>query len=298
MNNIKLNQIPLKTLPVFITVAKHMSFSKAAAELCVTHSAVSQNIKQLEAYLNVILFKRLHRSIELTQAGIRLLKEVSGGLNMIYEAIEKEKTLNEKISLVVNIPSTLTSKCIIPELYKFQSRHPEIALQLSSHNRGIDFERENVDAGISYEAEPSSPYFEKLIADEIVLIVHPDFKDAPLQDLYKTQKIIKVDSPLRHNDWNYFCKANGLSLSDRKNKLIVQTTLQAIEAVINKVGIFVTHKIFIKNDLIAKKLDIVPAKTCLNPRSYFFVCNDNSLDKPKIKNSYFFIKDTLQNLSY
>jgi DNA-binding transcriptional LysR family regulator len=131
MNNLKLNQIPLKTLPVFMTVAKHLSFSKAAKELCVTHSAVSQNIKQLEIYLNTILFKLQHRSIELTKTGQRFLKKIGEGLNIIYDVVEKEKTHNKNINLTVNIPSTLTSKCIIPELHEFQNKHPEIALQLS-----------------------------------------------------------------------------------------------------------------------------------------------------------------------
>src|SRR5260370_4873896 len=125
---------PLRNLRAFCAAARHGSFKFAADELCLTPSAVSHQMKELEAALGVRLFERKTRSLELTTAGHRLLEEVEPLLDALDRALTQLARSSGRQTLRVRLPALFASELFIPRLASFCETHPLIDLQLDAHD--------------------------------------------------------------------------------------------------------------------------------------------------------------------
>src|SRR3712207_2345845 len=125
---------PLRALAAFEAAARNLSFQKAAAELNVTPSAISQQIRILEENLALTLFKRLNRRILLTEAGELYYASVALAFSSMAEATERiHHHLNPHILMVRSSPS-FAVKWLLPRLPEFIRQHPEIDVRLDSTN--------------------------------------------------------------------------------------------------------------------------------------------------------------------
>ena len=121
---------PLNGLRAFEAAARHLSLTKAAAELNVSPGAISHQIRGLEALLGVQLFERRVRAIVLTAAGKLLYPGVQTGFVHLREAVAGLKQSDTARVLVVSTPPGLTAKWLAPRLYRFANAHPEIGPRL------------------------------------------------------------------------------------------------------------------------------------------------------------------------
>jgi LysR family glycine cleavage system transcriptional activator len=128
----------LQSLRTFEAVARHGSFLKAADELCVTATAVSHQIKALERALGVMLFKRLNRGVELTQAGRTMAPKLSHAFTMIGEAVRSVRWLDDGKELRISVSPSLATKWLMPRLGVFRNLHPSIEIRLSSTSNLAD----------------------------------------------------------------------------------------------------------------------------------------------------------------
>lgn len=117
-------------LRTFCTAAELLSFKKAANELCLTPSAVSHQINHLEEELGTKLFKRLTRSISLTQDGSHLYAEINPYLRAIDEATNKIRKRKTRHPLLVQMPEFFASELLMPRMSSFSDAHPDIDLQI------------------------------------------------------------------------------------------------------------------------------------------------------------------------
>lgn len=129
---------PLNALRAFEAAARHLSFKKAALELHVTPGAVSHQVKLLEGYLGVALFRRLTRALELTAAAQAMLPKVRGGLDSLVEAVEMARVRRGHLTLAVVAPPNFAARWLIPRLSRFTDAHPELDLHLASSPTAID----------------------------------------------------------------------------------------------------------------------------------------------------------------
>ena len=120
---------PLNALRAFEAAARHLSFTRAAGELRVTHGAVSRAVSGLEAWLGCPLFKRFNRRIELTDEGSRYLGDVAAALDRIAAASDRAKGTGTRRVLRVNSIATFTIRWLIPRLSSFPQRHPTIEVR-------------------------------------------------------------------------------------------------------------------------------------------------------------------------
>jgi len=128
---------PLSALRAFEAVARHASFKKAAAELFVTPAAVSQQIKTLETYLGVALFRRLPRALELSEQGLAMLPKVREGLDCLVAAVEFARVRPDAL-LTVHAPPSFALRWLVPRLSRFGALHPDVKLRLASDVGNID----------------------------------------------------------------------------------------------------------------------------------------------------------------
>ena len=123
---------PLNALRAFEAAARHLSLTRAADELRVTHGAVSRAVSGLEAWLGCPLFRRFNRRIELTDEGRRYLGDIGAALDRIAAASERVKETGARRILRVNSIATFTIRWLIPRLSGFQQRHPAIEVRLTT----------------------------------------------------------------------------------------------------------------------------------------------------------------------
>lgn len=144
--------LPLSGLLAFESVANHLNFARAAAELRVTPTAVSRTIKLLEAQLKTRLFNRTTRSVALTEAGAQLLASISPALEQIRSSIAQVGLAsNEPIGLLrINVSNVAYRILLEPHLASFLERYPLINVEVSLDNRLTDVVREGYDAGIRF----------------------------------------------------------------------------------------------------------------------------------------------------
>ena len=121
----------LNALRAFEAVARHKSFTKAAAELNVTRAAVSHQIKHLEDYLGIQLVERQTRAISLTEAGLASLPKLREGFNNLADAVHmmRSEAAVERIS--VSMAPSFASKWLMPRLHRFSERFPDIDMEIA-----------------------------------------------------------------------------------------------------------------------------------------------------------------------
>ena len=130
---------PFGALRAFEAAARHLSFKKAAEELHVTPSAISQQVRLLEDHLRIELFRRLTRALELTPEGVAMLPKVREGLGNLAAAMALvRKPVVTNSPLTVSAPPSFSTRWLLPRLQRFAKAHPEIDLRLTSSLEMID----------------------------------------------------------------------------------------------------------------------------------------------------------------
>ena len=140
----------LDLLKGFETVARHLSFTKAAAELFVTQSAVSRQIRQLEEHLGVRLFERRTRSVVLTDAGYQYYVQVAPLLKQLGDITLKVTAVQPATRVRVTATLTFASLWLVPRLTAFQEKHPDVHVHVIADNVVRDLVRDDFDLAVRY----------------------------------------------------------------------------------------------------------------------------------------------------
>ena len=139
---------PLNSLRVFEAAARHASFARAAAELYVTHGAVSRQVQQLEARIGVALFERRNRAVFLTDAGQDLQAVCAAVMAQLAEAFERIAAPPAHEPLVFSCEPTIAMRWLIPRLPAFRERFADQRLHLLTAGGPVDFARDRVDVAL------------------------------------------------------------------------------------------------------------------------------------------------------
>lgn len=163
----------LTALRAFEAAARHLSFARAAEELHVTPAAVSQQIKQLEDYLGLPLFRR-GKVLALSEAASVTLPQVTEAFDRLEKAVDRLRSGDMTGPLVVSTPPAFAARWLVPRLDDFQSRHPDIELRLLATRRLVDFAMEDVDVAVRFGSGPyPGLHAERLMPESIVPVAAP-----------------------------------------------------------------------------------------------------------------------------
>ncbi len=143
-------QLPLNALRAFEASARHLNFTRAAVELCVTQAALSHQIKGLEARLGVDLFRRLPRGVMLTDEGATLLPVLSNAFDSIGGVLDRFVDGRLRTALNAGVVGTFAANWLLPRLGAFATAHPAIDLRLLANNNRVDLAREGLDLAIRF----------------------------------------------------------------------------------------------------------------------------------------------------
>jgi len=137
----------LNALRAFEAAGRQGRMTLAADELNVTHSAISRQIKHLEAVLGVPLFEGPKNNLRLTEAGTTLLVGLGNAFDQIDASVRMVADTEEG-ALDISCPGTFSMRWLIPRMYRFQAEHPKIEVRLTASHRPVDFDRDGFDVAI------------------------------------------------------------------------------------------------------------------------------------------------------
>ena len=160
---------PLNALKAFEATARHLSFSKAAAELHVTPAALSHQIRGLEDLLGLKLFFRRARAIELTDAARLIYPGIQTGFASLRQAVERLEPSRQDRVLVVSATPGLTAKWLAPRLYRFLAQHSDIDTRISAGSSYVNFVSDGVDVGIRLSSGVHPDLHVEKLSDEWLL---------------------------------------------------------------------------------------------------------------------------------
>src|SRR5215472_16999401 len=167
--NFTVRQGALDGVEAFLSVAQHRSFRKAATDLRVTPSAISQAIRALEARVGAALFIRTTRSVGLTEAGERFLSRAKPAFEELVAASEVARDLGQRPSglLRLAVPRAVVPILLEPLIASFCQAYPEIELEIAASEELVDLAAEGFDAGIRLG--------QFIAADMVVIRLTPPF---------------------------------------------------------------------------------------------------------------------------
>ena len=283
----------LQSLKAFDAAARHLSFTRAAAELNVTPAAVSHQIKELEEQAGVLLFARTSRSMALTRQGEVFCAAVAEALSALTRALQRIRHLDNPSQLRLTASPSLAAKWLVPRLDRFLASVPGADVRLDVSSTNLDFGRDDVDVAIRFgRGQYPELHVEKLFQDTVFPVCSPALlaRSKPLREPLDLLKF-----PLIHLDWEalgdvwpnwrMWMQASGISDFDDSRGLHFSQTSLALQAAIDGHGVALGDSSLAADDIAAGRL-VKPFDLSLKgpPQfAYFFICRREVVDRPMIK---------------
>jgi LysR family glycine cleavage system transcriptional activator len=266
---------PLNALRAFEAAARNLSFTVAGNELGVTHGAVSKQVRALEYWLGLNLFRRLNRRLELTEAGERYLAEAGpllDGLSQVSLRLRDERGVRV---LRINALATFAIRWLIPRLSAFQRQHPYLEVRLSTSNERLDRLLEPYDVAIrggpdAYKNHVSGSFLEESrlpVCSPELLKRHP----LPSPTALSTHTLIHSGTlPGAWKDWLEF--AGAPALRPAKN-LTFEHFYLAVEAALGGLGVALGPSSLLAAEFAEDRL-VAPFPSLILPaRPYYWYCS-------------------------
>jgi len=230
----------LNALRAFAVAARHLNLTTAAAELFVTPSALSHQIRGLEKALGISLFERTGKGLILTRAGQRLLPGIRDGFEQISQAVAQLREDREENVLTVSMLSTFAMRWFIPRLARFQQAHPDIDVRISTSVALVDFKREDIDCAIRSGAGnwPDVTAI-RLFAEKLMPVCSPTLAtpEAPLNKPEDLQYHTLLHARLRPDDWRVWLHSAGAGELKPAHEQVFETRNFAIQAAVDGLGV-------------------------------------------------------------
>lgn len=194
----------LNALRAFDAAARHLSFVRAADELCLTQGAISLQIRQLEEMLGHPLFERRNRAVFLTRAGLRLQEVSSDVLRRLEQGMREFQAPAHEQPLVVSCEPTIAMRWLIPKLASFHQAHPAVQIHLLAAGGEIDFSACRVDLALRRnDFAWRSEYHAEVVGREWVApVCQPGLAVAGQGDLNALCRLHTLSRPSAWEDWH------------------------------------------------------------------------------------------------
>lgn len=295
---------PLSSLRAFEAAARRLSFSHAAAELNVTQGAISRQIKTLEEYLGIRLFRRLPRGLELTEDGQIYLSYVYQAFEQLYRGTEEILKGRRTVTLNANVLPTFAMKWLIPRLSRFTATNPLIEVRMVTSIKPADFRLEEND--IAIRVGPSSPGAARrakspidlvmtndwtnvravpLLPDELVVVCTPALRDGspPIREPANLQHHKLLSTASREKAWSYWFNLAGLSDREWRADSAYGHFFMTLQAALEGKGVAIVPRILIESELTSGSLVMPFGNLSVAAGSYYLLCREGQWGNPKIK---------------
>ena len=272
---------PLIELRAFDAAARHLSFKKAAAELGVTPTAISHQIRLLERYCGRALFRRRPRPLSLTEAGARLFPIIRDGLEAFVTAFAAVKRDGDKQPLRVTTTNAFASRWLVPRLPRWRKLRPNAPLDVIGTDGVLDLHAGDADVAIRYARTlPTDGIAKEFLSDSFWPVCSPELLTSGLKRAADLRGHVLVHcwwspSDLEAPTWQRWLAAARGKWRDvpefkDMDHLSFREELHAIEAVIAGQGIGIFSDVLVARELAAGTL-VRPFDLCLPGYRFYLV---------------------------
>jgi LysR family glycine cleavage system transcriptional activator len=277
--------LPLRAIVVFHAVARSCSLSKAAAELYVTPSAVSQQIQALEVHLGTTLLTKAGRGIVLTEAGERYFEMIGDQVEQISEATQRIRGFRRRSILTVRATPTLASKWLLPRLKGFLDANPDVELRLNGTTEPTDFSRETVDVEIRHgEGRWPGMFVEGLAEESFLPVCSPLYCAAGSIDATEVPQHRLIHSIKSQVQWAQWFSLAGSPPAVDWRRILFDRSHMAIDAAADGFGLALESTLMMWRELRDGSL-VCPVRN--PPRvsltTQWIVCPFDHLHKAKVR---------------
>ncbi|HKU94823.1 MAG TPA: transcriptional regulator GcvA [Vineibacter sp.] len=273
---------PLNALRAFEAAARHGSFVAAADELSVTPAAISHQVKSLEDRLDVALFRRLARGLALTPEGEALLPDLRDAFDRMALALERVSRQTSGRVLTISLVTTFLLAWLVPRLHRFQTKHPDIEVRMTTARHSVDFGREDIDAAVRFTDRPEDGLFAmKLFNDVLTPLCGRRYRDR-LKTFDDLRKVPLIDTAYLP-EWPIWLEAMGLQSMKPRRSLSFDSTKIAVEAAIEGAGVALGPPNLFREEIEDGRLFQPFPQVVESGKAWWFVCPANTAERPKIK---------------
>lgn len=244
---------PLNAVRAFDAAARHLSFRRAAEELCVTAGAISRQVANLEAFLGIKLFVRRYRQVMLTRAGKIYLADVREGLSRISQATAALDARLESNVLRLKLPPTFAMRWLMPRLLRFHAHHPEISVQITTSHAPADFDNDDIDAAVQYSQALKKGLLGERLFNEVLIPVHSS-ETAGADSPRELASRMLLHSFRRPDDWPRWFAAAGVPGLKIKQSLVFENSSMTYQGAMDGLGVAMAHEAFVGDELRSGRL--------------------------------------------
>ncbi len=273
-------------LRAFEAAARHLSFTRAAAELSVTQAAVSHQVKALETDLGVRLFNRLTRRLTLTEEGTALYAVVGDAFGRIAATVDELRPANSGGALTVALGPALAVGWLSSRIGRFWRRYPEIQLRLHHTSEPVNFARWNVDLAVDWGGDGDWPGLDT----DLLLRVRATPVCSPA--LLDGAHPLRRPGDLKHHTllhdagyqgWPLWLAAAGADDVDPSAGPVFDDHNVVLHAAMDGQGVALGEASFVAQDVAAGRL-ARPFELAIEiDASYYIVCPQGALNRPKVR---------------
>jgi LysR family glycine cleavage system transcriptional activator len=269
-------QLRLDLLHTFEAAARHLSFTRAGAELFLSQSAISRQVQQLEESVGAPLFERRHRALALTEAGRILQRAVEDSLERLRDAAARVRSTAGRQQLTITCTPGFASFWLIPRLAGFTAAHPEVDVRISATLDLVDLRRAGVDLAVRFVpcTEGVGPL---LFEEEVQPMCAPRLLRDPARPLKTPQDLERHtlltvelrDAPLTV-DWEPWLVLMGLPALHMAHTVRFTQYAEAVAAAVSGQGV-VIGRLPILAELVRQKKLVAPFRSAAASRRGYFV---------------------------
>jgi len=276
---------PVKNLRAFCVAARQLSFKFAADELCLTPSAVSHQMKELETTLGMQLFVRRTRALELTAAGLRLLEEVEPLLEGLDRALAQLVRGDGRETLRVRAPALFASELLIPRLEEFCQAHPSIDVQLDTRDPRPATHPPSADVSIVLaDTPPTGVRSTRLFSSPLTAVCAPQHAGRVARlgrEVFGTLPLIADRN--RPFAWSSWAEEVGLERPEPRQLIEFDTMTAAVRAAERGLGIALVPVRLCQSWMRAGALVRVFGVELATPEAYYLVSRPRDAERPPVK---------------
>jgi len=276
---------PLNALKAFEAAARHLSFTKAAEELHVTQAAISHQVKALEDFLGMPLFRRLNRALLLTDEGQILFPGAGEAFDLIAQTTNRLHRYDHSGLLTVGTMDSLAATWLVPKLGRFRKLHPDIDVRITTADHIVEYVRDGIDMGLRY-GQGSWPgmMVDHLMTEEVFPVCSPSLLDSgpPLNTPDDLRHYTLLHDDMRI-DWRMWLLAAGATQVDPDRGPGFQHSNLVYQTAVAGGGVALARSVLVGHELADGRL-IKPFDVALPANfAYYVVTPKPNIDKPKVK---------------
>ncbi|WP_291159017.1 LysR substrate-binding domain-containing protein [Hyphomicrobium sp.] len=278
---------PLNPLRAFEAAARHKSIRKAAEELGVTSGAVSRQVKVLEEFLGIAMFRRSPSEVILTAEGEQYFQIVTVHLHALAEGTNILTGYKDEQIVRIRAYTTFAAKWLIPRTKSFYLENPNTELRLTTSLEGVDFERENIDAAIRL-CDGSYPGCEidRLVANDLTPLCSPQYAaEHGLRTGRDLARVRFLHTVARPDDWRLWIEAAGLTgVVDAHGGPKFASSLLAYQAAMGNQGVLLGPIALFRDDIQQGTLvQVCDPVVSRGNFTYYFVYPRSRLRNPALR---------------